>query len=180
MTKQSEHKDFKNYTANTLEDKLYSVEDIATMFSVTSRTIRNWIKDGILKGKKIGGTWRFSKAELFELMNSEDAANELIDQTKQKVMDFIDGVDTDYEGNLQICSIIDKYAEKEKLFEINQRVSQFINSNSYFDDNAQQNQGKQNFKMTYEYSEEQSRGRFILFGNAKYTTTIINIINDFK
>ena len=40
--------------------KLYSVEEIAQMTSVTTRTIRNYLRNGILKGRKIGGQWRFS------------------------------------------------------------------------------------------------------------------------
>jgi len=34
--------------------KLYTVEDVAKMTGLTTRTIRNYIKDGKLKGKKIG------------------------------------------------------------------------------------------------------------------------------
>lgn len=33
-------------------DKLYTVEDIAKMTSLTSRTIRNYLKNGSLTGKK--------------------------------------------------------------------------------------------------------------------------------
>lgn len=32
--------------------KLYTVEDVAKMTGLTTRTIRNYIKDGKLKGKK--------------------------------------------------------------------------------------------------------------------------------
>ncbi|MGM8370207.1 helix-turn-helix domain-containing protein, partial (plasmid) [Clostridium perfringens] len=41
-------------------EKLYTIEDIAKMTRLTSRTIRNYLKDGILEGKKIGGQWRFT------------------------------------------------------------------------------------------------------------------------
>ena len=41
-------------------EKLYTIEDIANMTRLTSRTIRNYLKDGILEGKKIGGQWRFT------------------------------------------------------------------------------------------------------------------------
>ena len=40
-------------------EKLYSVEEIAKMTSVTTRTIRNYLRNGILTGTKIGGQWRF-------------------------------------------------------------------------------------------------------------------------
>lgn len=44
--------------------KLYSVEEIAQMTSVTTRTIRNYLRNGILKGRKIGGQWRFSLEDI--------------------------------------------------------------------------------------------------------------------
>jgi len=31
------------------EDKIYSVEDVAKFFGVTSKTLRNWDKDGFFK-----------------------------------------------------------------------------------------------------------------------------------
>ena len=51
-------------------EKLYTVEDIANMTSTTSRTIRNYLKDGLLKGKKIGGQWRFTEEDIKNFMDS--------------------------------------------------------------------------------------------------------------
>jgi excisionase family DNA binding protein len=42
-------------------EKMYTVEDIAQITSMTARTIRNYLKDGTLKGRKIGGQWRFTQ-----------------------------------------------------------------------------------------------------------------------
>jgi hypothetical protein len=38
--------------------KLYSVEDVAAALGVTSRSILNYIKDGSLIARKIGGVWK--------------------------------------------------------------------------------------------------------------------------
>lgn len=45
-------------------DELYSVEALAEELNVTTRTIRNYLKEGRLKGKKIGGQWRFTAEEV--------------------------------------------------------------------------------------------------------------------
>ena len=41
-----------------------TAEEIAAKFGVTPATVRNWIKAGILTGKKIGGRFRVSKKVL--------------------------------------------------------------------------------------------------------------------
>ena len=57
-------------------EKLFTVEDIATMTSLTSRTIRNYLKDGILKGRKIGGQWRFTEEEIKNFMDNSNYTEE--------------------------------------------------------------------------------------------------------
>jgi excisionase family DNA binding protein len=49
-------------------EKLYTVEEVAELASVTGRTIRNYLKSGRLKGRKIGGQWRFPETEVQRLL----------------------------------------------------------------------------------------------------------------
>ena len=51
-------------------EKLFTVEDIAQMTSLTSRTIRNYLKNGTLQGNKIGGQWRFTMDNIRQLFNN--------------------------------------------------------------------------------------------------------------
>lgn len=50
-----------------LEEKLYTVADVANVTGLTSRTIRNYLKDGTLTGAKIGVQWRFTEEEVRRL-----------------------------------------------------------------------------------------------------------------
>ena len=47
-----------------LDEKLYTVADVARVTGMTSRTIRNYLKDGTLTGQKIGVQWRFTEDEV--------------------------------------------------------------------------------------------------------------------
>lgn len=49
-------------------EKLYTVEEVAELASVTGRTIRNYLKSGRLVGRKIGGQWRFPESEVQRLL----------------------------------------------------------------------------------------------------------------
>lgn len=59
-----------------LEQEYYTSEELAVMLGVTTRTIRNYLKDGKIKGYKIGGKWRFSKGNIEEYIRSQK--NELL------------------------------------------------------------------------------------------------------
>lgn len=50
-------------------EKLYTVEEVAALASVTGRTIRNYLKSGRLVGRKIGGQWRFPESEVQRLLS---------------------------------------------------------------------------------------------------------------
>ena len=41
-------------------ERIYTIKDLAQMTMFSTRTIRNYMKMGLLKGEKIEGEWRFS------------------------------------------------------------------------------------------------------------------------
>ncbi len=50
-------------------EKMYTVADVADITGMTSRTIRNYLKDGSLTGVKIGVQWRFTEDEISKLFS---------------------------------------------------------------------------------------------------------------
>ena len=81
---------------------------------------------------------------------------DIADTHRQEVIDFIDGVNTDLSGEIQICTIADYYAEKEKAAELTEEfsgiISQLQGSNRFF----------------YEYEEEQNKARYTFLGTPRY------------
>lgn len=51
--------------------KLYNLKEVAELLSVTERTLHNYIKDGRLKGQKIGGRWKISETNLKRFIDGE-------------------------------------------------------------------------------------------------------------
>ena len=150
-------------------EKLYTVEDIASMFSLTSRTIRNYLKDGILKGRKIGGQWRFTEEELKNFMDNATLAKDIMNRHKQDVLDFIDGVNTDLTGEIQTCTIIDIYEAIEIVNAKRDKLGDFINTAG--------NELNPNYmRFSYEYIESESKGRIILFAPPQYLIEALKIL----
>ena len=60
-----------------IEDiKLYTLHEIQPILKVSYRTLQNYIKDGKLKGAKIGGKWRITEENL-STSSKSSAANSL-------------------------------------------------------------------------------------------------------
>ncbi|MBK1810701.1 helix-turn-helix domain-containing protein [Clostridium sp. YIM B02505] len=150
-------------------EKLYTVEDIANMTGLTTRTIRNYLKDGSLEGKKIGGQWRFNMKNIEKLFNNGNVSKDIQDDKKQQVLDFIDGVNTDMNGNIQICTIVDYYCDNiESAKQMSDKLIMVINhSNEAVQSGA---------KYSYEYVEKEGKARFTLFGNPSFIIDTLKLL----
>lgn len=47
-----------------LDIKIYSLQEVAKILKVTERTVHTYIKEGGIKGRKIGGKWRVTEENL--------------------------------------------------------------------------------------------------------------------
>jgi excisionase family DNA binding protein len=55
-----------------LEDiRLYTLTELEPVLGVTHRTLQTYIKDGRLKGVKVGGKWRVTEETLRKFVNGE-------------------------------------------------------------------------------------------------------------
>ena len=148
-------------------EKLYTVEDIAKMTSLTSRTIRNYLKDGSLQGQKIGGQWRFTMENIKQLFNNSIFLNDISRKNRQRVLNFISGSNIDIQGKIQVCTIVDCYCESPKAGnQIYEKLVTVINTK---DDGIPA-------KFDYEFIEKQNKARFTLFGNPDYIIKTLQLL----
>lgn len=73
-----------------LEDKYYSISDVAKITKLTDRTIRNYLSQGTLKGQKIGGQWRFTKDDILSLFKEPSFEEDVNDQARKYIIDYYD------------------------------------------------------------------------------------------
>ena len=148
-------------------EKLYTVEDIAKMTSFTSRTIRNYLKDGSLQGQKIGGQWRFSMENIKRLFNNRNFTNDISSKNQQQILDFVDGANTDIQGKIQVCTIVDYYCENPQAGkQLYEKLVTVINSN---DNDIPA-------KFNYSFIEKGRKARFTLFGNPDYIVKTLQLL----
>ncbi len=149
-------------------EKLYTVEDIAQMTSFTSRTIRNYLKDGSLRGRKIGGQWRFTMENIRQLFDNGDFLNDVSRKNKQRILNFIYGNKADNQDKIQVCTIIDCYCGSpeagEQLYE---KLVTVINGKEKDTPAA---------KFNYDFIKKESKARFTLFGNPDYVIETLRLL----
>ena len=69
-----------------LEEKYYSISDIAKLTKLTDRTIRNYLANGSLKGKKIGGQWRFTQSDIRGLFSDDKFGDDMKVKTEKEIV----------------------------------------------------------------------------------------------
>jgi hypothetical protein len=133
------------------------------MTMLSTRTLRNYITQGLLSGEKDGGAWRFTTEDIETFLN-EDFVSQSIQSKKNGII--FSYMSSDVKNENSVCSIYD-YAniEKDEAEHICKRMIELVNSDQY---------GKVTF--SYSYSGKEKIVRIILTGTI---TKINTLMNDF-
>jgi len=67
----------------------YTLNNIATMTGLTTRTLRNYLQMGLLTGEKVDGVWRFSEEELYAFMDNPSVQQGMHAKQNAIVTDFL-------------------------------------------------------------------------------------------
>lgn len=150
-------------------EKLYTVEDIARMTMLTTRTIRNYLKEGLLTGRKVGGQWRFTKQEVESLFENNSVEEDMKNNRRQEVMDFIDGINTDVDGEIQLCTIADYYCPDLTVTqELSNRFCEIISSRPE----------TAHLRYFYEYIDKEQKARYTFFGAPVFIKSMVAVLED--
>ncbi len=108
-----------------LEQKLYTVADVAELTGLTSRTIRNYLKDGTLQGRKIGVQWRFTEEDINRLFSEVDIGGQKVVHIEDVASAFLqEGSQTEAEGCLMVTIPYTDQKELEACQEKWQKICQ--------------------------------------------------------
>ena len=136
----------------------YTINEVAMMTGLTTRTLRNYIKLGILKGEKIDGIWKFSAEDISGFISNPAVKPSIQAKKKSLVFDFLalDGKKTN-----EICTVLDLYVEREESEEI---CSFFCNKINGFEGT----------KIRFNYERNGKNTRIILSG---YEDVVMDLLN---
>ncbi len=108
-------------------DIAYTINEVAIMTGLTTRTIRNYLKSGLIDGEKENGVWTFSNESFCSFLNHPTIKPSLKAKRNSAVYDFL--LDDKKKVN-KICSILDMRVDDTEANEISEFFCNEINSNA--------------------------------------------------
>lgn len=68
---------------------MYSINDVAVMTGLTTRTLRNYLNQDLLQGEKINGSWQFTAEQFCEFIRQPAVKAALQSKNRGQIFDFI-------------------------------------------------------------------------------------------
>ncbi len=94
---------------------MYTLEQLSMITGLTTRTLRNYLKDDILKGCKDSGVWQFTEQQVSEFVEHPSVQPSIQAKHHAIIYDFL--ADQDSSEN-ELCILLKRTLEKEKAKKI--------------------------------------------------------------
>ncbi len=82
----------------------YNLNQLAAITAFTTRTLRNYLKQGVLQGEKIDGSWRFTEEEVAAFVDHSAVRQSLSAKQNAVVYDFLADA---FKKTNRICTVLD-------------------------------------------------------------------------
>ena len=106
----------------------YTINDIATMTGLSTRTVREYMKLGFLSGEKENGVWRFTDEAVGSLFANSAVAPSIKAKRNALVYDFM----LDEKKKIdELCAVLDLMAEGADAMDISGFFCSAINSGEF-------------------------------------------------
>jgi hypothetical protein len=126
----------------------YNLNQVAMITGLTTRTLRNHLKQGLLKGEKVDGNWIFTEEELDEYIADQTVKQSILAKQHAVVYDFLADP---YKKTNRICTIMDFPVSVDEALGIAQFFGKEINDHGS--------------DIEFRYINEKNYARFILSGS---------------
>lgn len=148
---------------NCFKQQTYTISEISTMTGLTERTIRNYIKRGLLMGCKKSGKWIFTKEQMEQMMDAPYVNQAMAIKRQGMIDDFLVA---SHNTSSKVCTILDLPIEEEKARVLCNQIVQQVN----------QSEDKACEQMSYYYQEKEGVARFILTGKVEEIIKMMQIL----
>ncbi len=139
------------------------------MTGLSTRTIRTYLKNGLLSGTKKDGAWLFTEEDIGRCLNEQFVKESIRIKTNSLVRDF---VDIKVKSVNSVCSIFDYIVNSDEEAELLcDKIIEQINSKHKLPDKGQ---GHDDIKFSFKYDNNINMARIILIGPTKLVMEMIN------
>lgn len=104
--------------------EMYTINHVALMSGLSSRTIRNYMKMGFIEGEMINGVWHFSAEAVGDFFANPNVAPAIRAKRNALIYDFLAD---DCKQQDEMCAVIDERATLEDANTISEFFCDAIN-----------------------------------------------------
>ena len=106
-------------------EETYTIQDLAGMTGLNERTIRGYLADGLLKGEKIEGAWRFTAEQFGDFLAQDMVRASVQAKANAVVYDFLI---TDRRKESAACLILDQPAAEDQEPALREALTKQVNA----------------------------------------------------
>ncbi len=143
-------------------EKLFTLNDVAMLTSLTTRTLRNHLKDGTLNGHKVGGQWRFRMSDIEDFTFKSGKKPIVAEGNESLVTDFLS---KNTISGKQVCSVIDLEIDEQRAIAKEFLLKDLVN---WYDN-------RNNLKYTFEYKD--GFARFIVIATPELMISALDLLS---
>lgn len=125
---------------------MYTIEQLSVMTGLTTRTLRNYLKSGILQGNKETGIWQFTEQQVSQFVGHPSVSPSIQAKHHAIVYDFLAGQDS---GEQEMCMLLDRRMGEGEAKEIADFFCHAVSNRSH---------------IRFAFSYESGKARYILKG----------------
>lgn len=101
----------------------YTINEVAEMTGLTTRTIRNYLNDGHVSGKKVDGKWLFTVEDFAAMLANPYVEQAIKAKKNAPVLDFLS---IDKKNRNAMCLIVDRCVSNEEAMCLSEKLCRLL------------------------------------------------------
>ena len=154
-----------------MENKFYTIDQVAELLGMHHKTIRKFIAEGNLGANKVGKQWRISGHDLSVLMEKNNVRMDNENISKELNVEYSSAreeIDTIYQ-RIYVSTVVDiDQTEKDEYIRISNTLIAIANC---------KDPGVGKSTIQVKYDEKEKRLRVILWGSVKFIENMLSSIS---
>ncbi|MDD7793493.1 helix-turn-helix domain-containing protein [Clostridium sp. 'White wine YQ'] len=153
-----------------MEDKFYSIDQIAEILDMHHKTIRKFITEGKLRANKVGKQWRITGHDLSLFMESNNLNVSKENEHKEQAIEFSTNGENirKSSGRINVSTVVDiNEINSDQYMRISNTLIALLNS---------KDPSMGNSTINVKYYEKENKLKVLLWGEVKFTEDMLSFI----
>lgn len=150
-----------------MEEKFYTINEVAELLDMHHKTIRKFITEGSLKANKVGKQWRISEQDLNSFMKVNKDKN--VDEEQKLEFSISEASTNVKKARINVSTVIDiEEINKEQYMRISNMLIAIMNCK---DDEMN------NSTINMKYYEKENKLKVLLWGQVKFIEEMLSTVS---